>query len=92
MSTKIKGKGKTFSAKVGSSAKSKGASLPTPLDGGGAGNAVKGQDERQKRAPLTAFPARCTRLFFLGLTPAVVVIDRKTGNSILRENLDFLEL
>src|SRR6476646_8544629 len=78
MSTKIKGKGKTFSAKVGSAAKNKGASLPTPLDGGGAGNAVKGQDERQQRAPLTAFPARCPRLHFLWLTRAVVVIDRKT--------------
>jgi hypothetical protein len=78
MSTKIKGKGKTFPAKVGSSAKSKTASLPTPLDGGGAGNAVKGQDERQHRAPLTAFPARCSRLSFFGLTPAVVVIDRMT--------------
>jgi len=37
--------------------KSKSASLPTQLDDGGAGNAVKGQDERQQRAPLTAFPA-----------------------------------
>ena len=37
--------------------KSKSASLPTRLDSGGAGNAVKGQDERLKRAPLTAFPA-----------------------------------
>jgi hypothetical protein len=50
--------------KVGSSAKSKPASLPTPLDCGGAGNAVKGQDERQKLAPLTAFPARRTGLSF----------------------------
>jgi hypothetical protein len=64
MSTKIKGKGKTFPAKVGSSAKSKGASLPTPLDGGRAGNAVKGQDERQHRAPLTAFPAPYPRTLF----------------------------
>jgi hypothetical protein len=79
MSTKIKGKGKTFSAKVGSSAKSKSASLPTPLDGEGAGNAVKGQDERQKQTPLTAFPARCPRTPFFRLTKAVVVIDRKTG-------------
>src|SRR6266851_8541266 len=37
--------------------KSKGASLPTQDDYGGAGNAVKGQDERPKTAPLTAFPA-----------------------------------
>src|SRR5438067_5609759 len=47
----------THSAKVGSSAKSKGASLPTPLDYGGAGNAVQGQDERHRQAPWTAFPA-----------------------------------
>jgi hypothetical protein len=79
MSTKIKGKGKTFSARVGSSAKSKGASLPTPLDGGSAGNAVKGQDERQHQAPLTAFPAPCPRTPFFRLTKAVVVIDRMTG-------------
>ena len=92
MSTKIKGKGKILSAKVGSSAKSKGASLPTPRDGGSARNAVKGQDERQHLAPLTAFPAPCPRTPFFRLTRAVVVIDRKTGNSILRENLDFLEL
>jgi hypothetical protein len=37
--------------------KSKSASLPTQVDDGGAGNAVKGQDETQRRAPLTAFPA-----------------------------------
>ena len=79
MSTKITGKGKTFSAKVGSSAKSKGASLPTPLDGGSAGNAVKGHDERQHQAPLTAFPAPCPRTPFFQLTEAVVVIDRTTG-------------
>ena len=85
MSTKIKGKSKTFSAKVGSSAKSKGASLPTPLDYGGAGNAVKGQDERQHQAPLTAFPAQCTRMSFFRLTPAVVVIDRMTEINILLE-------
>ena len=36
--------------------KSQSAALPTQLDSGGAGNAVKGQDERQKQAPLTAFP------------------------------------
>ena len=60
--------------KVGSSAKSKSASLPTPLDCGGAGNAVKGQDERQQRAPLTAFPAPWPRVLFLHLTQAVVVI------------------
>jgi hypothetical protein len=78
MSTKIKGKGKTFPAKVGSSAKSKAASLPTRLDGGGAGNVVKGQDERQHRAPLTAFPAPYPRTLFFRLTAAVVVIDRTT--------------
>jgi hypothetical protein len=76
MSTKIKGK--TFAAKVGSSAKSKSASLPTRLDSGGAGNTVKGQDERQKRAPLTAFPAPYPRTPFFRLTAAVVVIDRMT--------------
>ena len=83
MSTKIKGKGKTFPAKVGSSAKSKGASLPTALDGGGAGNAVKGQAERQKRAPLTAFPAPYPRTLFSPLTAAVVVIDRMTSRNDL---------
>jgi len=82
MSIKIKGKGKTLSAKVGSSAKSKGASLPTPRDGGAAGNAVKGQDERQHRAPLTAFPAPCPRTPFFRLTEAVAVIDRMTGVKI----------
>jgi len=91
MSTKIKGKGKTFSAKVGSAAKNKGASLPTPLDGGGAGNAVKGQDERQQRAPLTAFPARCPRLHFLWLTRAVVVIDRKTEGYCIQPTTYYLE-
>src|SRR5437868_13887684 len=58
--------------------KSKSASLPTRLDSGGAGNAVKGQDERQKQAPLTAFPARCLRALFLHLTQAVVVIHGMT--------------
>jgi hypothetical protein len=70
-----KDKGKPFPAKVGSSAKSKGASLPTQLDCQGAGNAVKGQDERQPQAPLTAFPARRACLRFFSLTRAVVVID-----------------
>src|ERR1700686_3963954 len=70
-----KSNGKTLSAMVGSSAKSKGASLPTRRDYPGAGNAVKGRDERQQRAPLTAFPAPCPRLRFFSLTPAVVVID-----------------
>src|SRR5215471_21854873 len=51
--------------------KSKSASLPTPLDYGGAGNAVKGRDERQLRAPLTAFPAPVPPSV---LTTAVVVI------------------
>src|SRR5215813_10830417 len=78
MSSKSNGKSKTFPGKVGSSAKSKDASFPTPLEGGGAGNAVKGQDERQKPAPLTAFPAPCPRTSFLRLTRAVVVIDRTT--------------
>jgi hypothetical protein len=32
--------------------KSKSAPLPTQLDDGGAGNAVKGQDERQNRGAL----------------------------------------
>ena len=68
----------THSAKVGSSAKSKGASLPTPLDCGDAENAVKGQDERQQRAPLTAFPAPMRPSAFLGLTQAVV-IDKATA-------------
>jgi hypothetical protein len=39
-------------------------------------------------APLTAFPARCPRLSFLRLTPAVVVIDRMTerrGNALAKE-------
>src|ERR1700760_4953154 len=45
----------------------------------GAGNAVKGLDERQKRAPLTAFPAQCPRALFLHLTPTVVVIDGMTN-------------
>jgi hypothetical protein len=79
MSTKGNSNSKTFPGKVGSSAKSKGASLPTPLNGGGAGNAVKGQDERQHQAPLTAFPAPCPRTPFFRLTRAVVVIDRMTA-------------
>src|ERR1700686_2706431 len=73
-----KSNGKTLSAMVGSSAKSKGASLPTRRDYQGAGNAVKGRDERQHRAPLTAFPAPCPRLCFFSLTRAVVVIDGMT--------------
>jgi hypothetical protein len=32
--------------------------------GAGDFSGVKGQDERQLRAPLTAFPARCPRLRF----------------------------
>src|SRR5215813_10226910 len=55
--------------------KSKSASLPTPLDYGGAGNAVKGRDERQLRAPLTAFPAPVPPSV---LTTAVVVIHGMT--------------
>src|SRR5215467_7126700 len=51
--------------------KSKSASLPTPLDGGGAGNAVKGQDERRCAAPWTAFPAHMPPSV---LTTAIVVI------------------
>src|SRR5215831_4222601 len=82
MSTKSNSK--TFSVKVGSSAKSKGASLPTQLNDEGVGNAVKGRDERQQRAPLTAFPTRCPRLLFFSLTRTVVVIDRATG---LRDSL-----
>src|SRR5450755_1253676 len=74
-----KSNGKTLSAMVGSSAKSKGASLPTGRDYQSAGNAVKGRDERQQRAPLTAFPAPCPRLHFFSLTPAVVVIDGMTS-------------
>jgi len=69
-------KNKNLAAKVGSSAVVRYAS--NPMRSWGAGNAVKGQDERQKRAPLTAFPARCSRLSFLPLTPAVVVIDGMT--------------
>jgi hypothetical protein len=76
MSTKSNSK--IFSAKVGSSAKSKGASLPTRLNDKGVENAVKGRDERQQRAPLTAFPTRRPRLHFFSLTRAVVVIDRMT--------------
>jgi hypothetical protein len=53
------------------------ASLPTRHDCG-RWKRVKGQDERQKRAPLTAFPARCPYLSFFDLTPAVVVIDGMT--------------
>src|SRR5262249_44359587 len=86
MSSKSNGKSKTFPGKVGSSAKSKDASFPTPLEGGGAGNAVKGQDERQKPAPLTAFPAPCPRTSFLRLTRAVVVIDRMTQRRHLQSN------
>ena len=56
--------------------KSKSASLPTPLDYGGAGNAVKGRDERQLRAPLTAFPAPVPPSV---LTTAVVVIHGMTN-------------
>src|SRR5690242_18091351 len=78
MSTKKQRQKQNRSTKVGSSAKSKGASLPTPLDGGGAGNAVKGRDERQHRAPLTAFPAHCPRTSFFRLTWPVVVIDTMT--------------
>jgi len=51
-----------LAAKVGSSAVERFASTLARL--WGAGNAVKGQDERQHRAPLTAFPARCPRLPF----------------------------
>ena len=58
--------------------KSKSATLPTRLDDGGAGNAVKGQDERQRRAPLTAFPAPMPSCAFLHLTQAVVVIHGMT--------------
>src|SRR5215831_20870029 len=83
MSTKSNSK--TFSVKVGSSAKSKGASLPTQLNDEGVGNAVKGRDERQQRAPLTAFPTRCPRLLFFSLTRTVVVIDRTTGYGEFRQ-------
>ena len=83
MSTKSNSK--IFSAKVGSSAKSKGASLPTRLNDEGVENAVKGRDERQQRAPLTAFPTRRPRLRFFSLTRTVVVIDRKTEIDILPE-------
>ena len=65
MSTKSNSK--IFSAKVGSSAKSKGASLPTRLNDEGVENAVKGRDERQQRAPLTAFPTRRPRLRFFSI-------------------------
>ncbi len=58
--------------------KSKSATLPTRLDDGGSGNAVKGQDERQRRAPLTAFPAPMPSCAFLHLTQAVVVIHGMT--------------
>ena len=65
--------------KVGSSAKSKGASLPNRVRLWGAGNAVKGQDERPRRAPLTAFPAPRPRTLFFRLTEAAVVIDKMTA-------------
>src|SRR5260221_3980566 len=61
--------------------KSKGAALPTPFDYGGDENAVKGRDERQRTAPLTAFSSRRRRLPFLRLTTAVVVIDGMTDAS-----------
>src|SRR5882724_869700 len=61
--------------------KSKGATLPTPFDYGGDENAVKGRDERQRTAPLTAFSSRRRRVSFLRLTTALVVIDKMTGAS-----------
>ena len=69
-------------AKVGSSAKSKSASLPTQLDSGGAGNAVKGQDERQNQAPLTAFPALMPLCALFHLTRAVIVIHGMTWDDV----------
>jgi len=75
-------KPKPFPPRLEASAKSKGASLPTRRNDEGVGNAVKGRDERQQRAPLTAFPTRRPRLPFFSLTRAVVVIDRKTEINI----------
>src|SRR5882724_8179826 len=60
--------------------KSKGATLPTPFDYGGDENAVKGRDERQRTAPLTAFSSRRRRVSFLRLTTALVVIDKMTDS------------
>src|SRR6185312_14021761 len=85
MSTKSNSK--IFSAKVGSSDKSKGASLPTRLNDEGVENAVKGRDERQQRAPLTAFPTRRPRLHFFSLTWAVVAIDRMRNHRDARRRL-----
>src|SRR5882724_13584273 len=62
--------------------KSKGATLPTPFDYGGDENAVKGRDERQRTAPLTAFSSRRRRVSFLRLTTAIVVIDEMTGGGV----------
>src|SRR5215813_11505640 len=74
MSEARKGKKQNpFQGRLEAQLKSKSASLPTPLDYGGAGNAVKGRDERQLRAPLTAFPAPVPPSV---LTTAVVVILR----------------
>jgi len=75
MSTKATAKPKPFPPRLEASAKSKGASLPTRLNDEGVGNAVKGRDERQQRAPLTAFPTQRPRLRFFSLTRTVVVID-----------------
>src|SRR5215467_5841753 len=76
MSEARKGKKQNpFQGRLEAQLKSKSASLPTPLDYGGAGNAVKGRDERQLRAPLTAFPAPVPPSV---LTTAVVVIHGMT--------------
>jgi hypothetical protein len=83
MSTKATAK--PFPPRLEASAKSKGASLPTRLNDEGVENAVKGRDERQQRAPLTAFPTRRPRLHLFSLTRAVVVIDRMTEINILLE-------
>lgn len=68
---KTKATANPFPLRLEAQLKSKSASLPTPLDYGGVGNAVKGRDERQLRAPLTAFP---TRVLLSVLTRTVVVI------------------
>jgi len=78
MSTKATAKPKPFPPRLEASAKSKGASLPTRRNDEGVENAVKGRDERQQRAPLTAFPTRRPRLPFFSLTRTVVVIDGMT--------------
>src|SRR5215467_13947176 len=86
MSEARKGKKQNpFQGRLEAQLKSKSASLPTSLDYGGAGNAVKGRDERQLRAPLTAFPAPVPPSV---LTTAVVVIHGMTSSLGDTERVD----